>query len=254
MNNIKKIVIIEDEEANAQRLQRIILDIRPSYKIVEVLSSIKKSVEWLSNNEPPDLLFMDIRISDGVSFEIFNLIEVQCPVVFTTAYDEYAVKAFKYNSVDYLLKPVEKEELENAILKFEGQKNSNVTQNTLMKNLMDFIDKKEYRARFLVPYRDGFKQINVDSIAYFFSELGSTYAISYDFEKNLIPQTLETLEEQLDPKQFFRANRQYIIHINSNNQVHNYFNSKLKLDLKNSKEEVFVSRLKANAFKEWLDY
>jgi two-component system, LytTR family, response regulator LytT len=254
MTNTKKILIIEDEEANAQRLVRIILNLRPNYRILEIVSSIKKSVEWLSNNNAPDLIFMDIQLSDGVSFEIFNLAEVLCPVIFTTAYDEYALKAFKYNSIDYLLKPVEKEELENAIIKFERLATPSLKQNNLIKNLIDFIDKKEYRKRFLVQYRDGFKQVNVDSVSFFFSELGSTFAISYDGEKNQIPQSLELLEQQLDPKQFFRANRQYIIHINSIKQVHTYFNSKLKLDLKKCNHKVIVSRLKASSFKDWMDY
>ncbi len=254
MNEIKKIVIIEDEEANANRLQRMISNIRGNYQILEIFPSIKKSVAWLLHNDHPDLLFLDVQLSDGVSFEIFNLTEVKCPVIFTTAYDEYALKAFKYNSIDYLLKPVEKDELEHAIIKFENLKKSNVEQNALLKQLIASIDKKEYRTRFLVTFRDGFKQINVDSISYFFSEFGSTYAVSFDGEKNPISHTLESLEEELNQKQFFRANRQYIVNIQSINQVSNYFNSKLKLDLKQSKNAIYVSRLKATSFKEWLGY
>ncbi len=254
MNSVKKIVIIEDEEANSDRLMRMILNLRSNYQVVEILCSINNAVAWLSSHEHPDLIFLDIQLSDGVSFEIFNQIELTCPVIFTTAYDEYAIKAFKFNSIDYLLKPIQKDELEFAVRKFEGQENSTIEKSPALKKLLDLMDKKEFRTRFLIPYKDGFKQINVESIAYFYSEFGTTYATSFDGEKNLIDHTLESLEEQLDSKIFFRANRQYIVNINSINQVHNYFNSKLKIELKQLKDGVIISRLKAASFKEWLDY
>ncbi|WP_194778086.1 LytR/AlgR family response regulator transcription factor [Pararhodonellum marinum] len=254
MSSVKKIVIIEDEEANSDRLKRMILNLRSNYQIIEILSSINKSVDWLTSHDHPDLLFMDIQLSDGLSFEIFNQIELKCPVIFTTAYDEFAIKAFKFNSVDYLLKPVLKDELEFAIKKFEGLESSIGEKNTALKKLLTIIDKKEFRTRFLVPYKDGFKQIYVDSISYFFSEFGTTYAISFDGEKNLLDHTLESLEEQLDQKVFFRANRQYLVNINSISQVHNHFNSKLKVELKQLKNGIIISRLKATSFKKWLDY
>lgn len=255
MTTIKKILIIENEEANAQRLQRIILNVRQNYHIEEVIGSIKKSVEWLSVNEAPDLIFMDIQLSDGLSFEIFNLVEVLCPVIFTTAYDEYALKAFKFNSVDYLLKPIQKDELEASVAKFESlNESSKIKDIGLIKNLIKYVEIKEYRKRFLVTYRDSFKQINVSSVCFFFSELGATYLVSYDGKKDLIPQTLDLLENQLDPKEFFRANRQYIVHINAITKVHTHFNSKLKLELKLCSEQIIVSRLKATSLKNWLDY
>lgn len=254
MNHAKRILIIEDEEINAQRLQRILLKIRPEFKVLAVLSSIEESVKWLSEEDSPDLIFMDIRLADGSSFEIFNLIDIKSPVIFTTAYDEYALKAFKYNSIDYLLKPIESEELEASVIKFEKLENPLADQQPEIKNLLEYLEKKEYRTRFLLPYRDSYVILNIDEIAYFYSELGTTFAISFDGSKNAISLTLETLEQQLDPKVFFRANRQYIIHINSILKVHNYFNSKLKLDIKQSDEEIVVSRLKAAALKDWLDY
>lgn len=254
MNSVKKIVIIEDEEANSDRLKRMILNLRSNYQIIEILGSISKSVDWLTSHDHPDLLFMDIQLSDGVSFEIFNQVELTCPVIFTTAYDEFAIKAFKFNSIDYLLKPVQKDELEYAVKKFEGLESSINDNNLAFKKLLSLIDKKEFRTRFLVSYKDGFKQVNVDSISYFFSEFGTTYSISFDGEKNLIDHTLESLEEQLDQKIFFRANRQYLVSINSISQVHNHFNSKLKVELKQLKDGIIISRLKATSFKEWLDY
>ncbi len=254
MSSVKRIVIIEDEEANSDRLQRMILNLRNNYKILAVISSIEKSVDWLLSNDSPDLIFMDIRLLDGNSFEIFNQVELVCPVIFTTAYDEFAIKAFKFNSIDYLLKPIQKDELEFAIKKFEVLESSNSVRTLSLTKLLAIFDKKEFRTRFLVSYKDGFKRINVESIAFFYSEFGSTYALLFDGKKIPIDHTLESLEEQLDQKTFFRANRQYIININSIIQVHNYFNSKLKVELSQLKDGIIISRLKATSFKEWLDY
>lgn len=136
MNGVKKILILEDEQLNADRIQRLMLSIRPNTEILAVLTSVKKTVDWLATNENPDLILMDIRLADGVSFEIFNLADVKCPVVFTTAYDEYAVQAFKYNSIDYLLKPVEKDELEAAITKFENSLQRSYQQSPLIEELI----------------------------------------------------------------------------------------------------------------------
>ncbi len=254
MKSIKKVLIIEDEAINAQRLQRLLSSIRPQFEVLSVLESIAQSVEWLSQHPAPNLILMDIRLADGVSFEIFNLIDVKSPVIFTTAYDEYAVKAFKYNSIDYLLKPIDSEELEAAIHKFEEKENVPSDQNALIKNLMEYIDKKEYRTRFLLPFKDGFIRLHITEIAFICSELGGTFAITFEGKKHPLSDTLEALEQQLDPKYFFRANRQYILHINAIDKVHNYFNSKLKLEVKHCKEGVVVSRMKASAIKEWLDY
>ncbi len=255
MKAIKKILIIEDEEANADRLQRFLLKIRPTMEVLDVLDSVKKSIAWLSENEAPDLIIMDIRLADGLCFEIFQQAEVKSPVIFTTAYDEYAIKAFKYNSIDYLLKPVDKDELEAAINKFEQLSTQSVDQQLLIENLLATIQPKAYRTRFLIPYRDSYQRINVGDIAFFYSQVGINYATLFNGETVIIPQTLETLEQQLDPAVFFRANRQYIVHIDSIEKVHNYFNSKLKLEIKNCTDpDVIVSRTKAPLFKAWLDY
>lgn len=254
MNVIKKILILEDEKPNADRIRRIMLKIRPDVEIQAVLTSVQKTVEWLSENDCPDLIIMDIQLADGLSFEVFNLIQVDCPVIFTTAYDEYAVKAFKYNSLDYLLKPVEKEDLEAALVKFEGNVPQMLQQSSI-ENLLAQMLPKTYRNRFLLPYRDGYKKMNVEDIALFYSHLNITYANLLNGEQVVVPQTLETLEQELDPKQFFRVNRQYIVHVNSIEEVHNFFNGKLKLKVRNSTDAaVIVSRTKAPLFKEWLDY
>lgn len=251
---IRKILILEDEKLNAERIQRLMLKIRPNIEIVNVLTSVKKTVDWLAKNDDPDLIIMDIQLADGLSFEIFNLADVKCPVIFTTAYDEYAVKAFKYNSVDYLLKPIEKDELEAAILKFENAVQQPYQQQFFIEGLLKHIQPKAYRSRFLLPYRDGYRKIQVENIAFFYAHMNVSFANLLNGEKIVVPQTLETLEQELDPKNFFRANRQYIVHVNSIERVYNFFNGKLKIHVKGSADDIIVSRIKAPLFKLWLDY
>lgn len=250
---INRILIIEDEKPNADRLQRLIKTIRPKASIVAVLDSIADSVDWFNTNDNPDVVMMDVRLADGISFDIFARVNINCPIIFTTAYDEYAVRAFKYNSIDYLLKPVEPEELESAFEKLEsfvaGQ------QEKSLEGLLNYLKPKEFRSRFLLPYRDGYKSLLVEDITYFYSELKITRATLYTGTEEIVPQTLEELEQQLDPKLFFRANRQFIVYINAIQQIHNYFNGKLKIDIKNDPDvEIIVSREKANLLKNWLDF
>lgn len=248
---ISSVVIIEDEKPNADRLKRLIKTIRPQAEVLAVIDSITESVEWLSSHDHPDVIMMDVRLADGLSFDIFSATKVNCPVIFTTAYDEYAVRAFKYNSIDYLLKPVEQDELQAAFEKLEAGKPNPVP----LEGLLDFLQPKEYRNRFLLPYRDGYRSLLVSDIAYFYSELKITRARLYNGAEEIVPQTMEELEQQLSPKTFFRANRQFIVHIDAIEHVHNYFNGKLKLDIKNAPEtEVIVSREKANLLKNWLDF
>lgn len=251
---MNRFLIIEDEKPNADRLKRLLKQVRPGAIVLAVLESIADCTEWLGSHESPDVILMDIRLSDGLSFDIFEKVQVNCPVIFTTAYDEYAVRAFKFNSVDYLLKPVELEELTSAIEKLEawpaGQYNR-----APLDGLLDFLKPRAYRSRFLLPYRDGYKSVLVAEIAYFYSELKVSRARLHNGMDEVLPQTLEELEQQLDPRLFFRANRQYIVHIDALQQVHNYFNGKLKVQLKNNPAaEIIVSREKAAQLKAWLDY
>ncbi len=250
---IRSAAIIEDEKLNADRLIRLLKEIRPEIQITAVIESIADTVNWLNNNPQPDVLLMDVRLCDGISFEIFEQIDIHCPVIFTTAYDEYAVRAFKYNSIDYLLKPVEPEELKAAIEKMEShQLPFNLS---ALDGLTNFLSPKEYRTRFLLPYRDGYKSLLVSEIAFLYTENRITYAqLRNENQTVVLGQTLEELEQQLDPKQFFRANRQYIIHIDVIQHIFNHFNGKLKVELKRfPTTEILVSREKASAFKQWLD-
>lgn len=245
------ILIIEDEKLNADRLKRLIAAIKPQANVIAVLDSVAESLDWFNHSAMPDLVMMDVRLSDGLSFEIFEKITITCPIIFTTAYDEYAVKAFKYNSVDYLLKPVEQEELQVALEKVEQYRNSN--HQTAIEDLVRYLKPKSHRNRFLIPFKDGYKAVLAEEICYFHLEFKVTKAKLQDGTEVVLPQTMEELDEQLDPRVFFRANRQCIIHVNAIAQLHNHFNGKLKVALRNSDIEVIVSREKAAALKQWMD-
>ncbi len=249
-----KILLVEDEKPNADRLKRLLKELRPQAEVLAVLETIADTLEWLSANPCPDLMLMDVRLSDGLSFEILEREPIACPIIFTTAYDEYAVRAFKHNSVDYLLKPVEKEELSAALDKL-GSKQSHLLDPSTLEGLMNFFQPKKFRKRFLLPYKDGYKSILVQDVIFFYSEWKITRAHLSDGSEEVIPLTMEDLEQQLDPSIFFRANRQFILCVDAIGQVHNYFNGKLKVDVKNNPElEVIISREKAPMFKNWLNY
>lgn len=246
------ILIIEDEKLNADRLKRLIGIVKPQMNVLAVLDSITETVNWFNDFPMPDLVMMDVRLSDGLSFEIFEKVTITCPIIFTTAYDEYAVKAFKYNSVDYLLKPVEQEELKTALEKVEQFCAPNNNQ-TAIDDLMRYLKPKSHRSRFLIPYKDGYKAVAIENVCYFYLEFKITKARLQDGTEVVLPQTMEELDEQLDHHVFFRANRQCIIHINAIAQLHNHFNGKLKVTIKNSDIEIVVSREKAAALKQWMD-
>ncbi|MDR6571305.1 two component transcriptional regulator, LytTR family [Chitinophaga ginsengisegetis] len=249
---IEKVLIIEDEKPNADRLKRLIGNIRPKASVLAVLESITDSIKWFEENDAPDLVMMDVRLSDGLSFDIFDAVKINCAIIFTTAYDEYAVRAFKFDSVDYLLKPVEEEELEAAFSKLERY--TQVDLNKSIAGIANFLRPKDYRSRFLLPYRDGYKTVLVEEVVYFYSALKITRARLKNGMEEILPQSMEELELQLDPKLFFRANRQFILHIDSIQHVHNYFHGKLKIMIKKHPDvEVIVSRDKAHLIKAWLD-
>ena len=251
------ILIIEDERPNAERLKRLIQGIKPQANILSVLESVSESVEWLESHERPDLIMMDIKLSDGLSFEIFDKTQlVDIPIIFTTAYDEYAIKAFKQYSIDYLLKPVDKDELAMAFEKYDQLDIMvNKATNPSIEKLLDEFRPKNFRTRFLLSYRDGFKTVMVSDVLYFYSEQKITKARLADGTDEIIPHTMDELEQQLDPKLFFRANRQFIICINAVEHVYNYFNNKLKVAMrKNTDVEIIVSRDKAPLLKNWMGY
>ncbi|GLB49425.1 LytR/AlgR family response regulator transcription factor [Neptunitalea lumnitzerae] len=252
---ITNVFIVEDEEPNVARLQRLLKNMGGGIEIVGIADSVQGAVQWLQTHELPDLLLLDIRLSDGLSFEIFDHVNINCAVIFTTAYDEYAVKAFKYNSIDYLLKPIEELELRNAIARYENFMETLPFINTAVTGLVQYLQPKNYRTRFLLPYRDGYRTLQIVDILFMYTELGITYAYLNTNTIETLPQTLEELEKELDPLTFFRVNRQYIVKEDAIVQIQNDFNGKLRLLLQGAdRREVVVSRDKAPLLKAWLDF
>ncbi|MNK75735.1 Transcriptional regulatory protein YpdB [compost metagenome] len=249
-----KILIVEDESINASRLKRLLEELEPNCEILGIIDTVVDTVSWLNSNPTPDLITMDIRLADGLSFAIFDEINITCPVIFTTAYDEYAIRAFKVNSIDYLMKPIEKNELEFALTKFKSlnKNESNVT--NIAGILKELIEKPVFRMRFLVTYRDGYKSVDVSDIDFIYSEFKTSNLFLKSGVIISIPQTMEELEQELDPNIFFRANRQFFIRAESIKSIANYFNAKLKIQLKLDPErEVIISREKTPFFKQWMD-
>lgn len=253
-----KAVIIEDEEIIASLLQTRIQKVAPDVEVVTVLPSLKTARRWLGENAEPDLMFMDIQLSDGVSFDIFKDFELKCPVVFTTAYDEYAIRAFRVNGVDYLLKPVKEAELSAAIEKCRRMLNNGDTPPADMHSLIKALANpaaSKYKEKFIVNVRNQWMPVNTKDIACFSKEV-LNYIYLFNGEKYIVDYTtLEEVEELLDPKLFYRANRQFIINIEAIQSVKPVENSKLLIRLKepNHKLEVDMSRLKSPEFKKWMD-
>ncbi len=250
-----KVLIIEDEIPAAKRLSKLINLFRPNAQIVEVIDSVDGAIKWLNTFEKSDLLFMDIQLSDGLSFDIFNHTEIQSPVIYTTAYDQYTLKAFKVNSVDYLLKPIDPDELEKTFLKFDKVFRQPQSYDTsAIENLLKVMTQKEYKSRFLVKVGQQLTYIPVEDISYFYSDDGLLCAKTINGKRHILDYTLDQLEQVLNPSQFFRINRKIITCIKAINKIHTYFNSRLKLELQPKTElEVIVSRDRVNDFKKWLD-
>lgn len=251
-------LIIEDEKPAARLLQRKLekLDIA----VETMLHSVEESLHWFSNNDHPDLIFLDIQLSDGLSFEIFEKINIQSAIIFTTAYDEYALKAFKLNSIDYLLKPIDEDDLEVAVTKFKnripkidaGNQNLQLDFEQIRQMLSNPFE-KNYKKRFTVKIGQHLKVINTDEIECFFSENKGTYIHTFDNRNYLVDSTLEILEQELDMKDFFRVSRKFIVPLTAIKEIQVYTNSRLKVILPTYKEdEVIVSREKVQDFKAWL--
>jgi DNA-binding LytR/AlgR family response regulator len=250
-----KAIIIEDEELAARRLKTLIAECDPTIEVIAMLESIADSVEWFRQNPAPDLIFLDIHLEDGLSFTIFDEVKVSAPIIFTTAFDEYAIKAFKLKSVDYLLKPISKDELCRAIEKFNDW-NSDKKQLVDISELIQLLAPKRqnYRERFSVAVADKLKTIDVKEIAYIFSASSITFAATFDKHQYTLDQSIDKTSEELNPSDFFRINRQYLISHKSIVNVHVYPKSRLKVELNPPvKEMVFVSIDKVTEFKKWLD-
>ena len=249
-----KTIIIEDEAIAADALENMLLKVIPQAEVIAKLESIEESVEWFQKNEFPDLVFCDIHLSDGSSFEIFKQVEMKAPVVFTTAYNQYAIEAFKVNSVDYLLKPIKKEDLEQAIKKYDSLQQNHFSLE--LQNIQSLINKSlsSKKSRFMVKSGQVIKTIPSDEVAYFLAEEGVVLLINNTGNRFVINYTLDQLEHQLDEKVFFRANRQIIVNIHAVKEVNPYFKGRLHLTVEpRLKDDQIISSVKASAFKDWLD-
>ncbi|MEY4902957.1 MAG: hypothetical protein RLZZ292_772 [Bacteroidota bacterium] len=248
-----KILLIEDEAPAAKQLTKMLLQYNPNIVIIDVLESVEASIKWLKTFPAPDAIFMDIQIADGLSFDIFKAVEVTAPVIFCTAFDQYAVKAFKVNAIDYLLKPFEADELATAMSRLEQRQNP-ILGNTAFQTILSQIQApKTYRNRFLVKTGQSLIAIEANEIAYFFSENSICQIVTQHDKKYMIENTLEELEHLLAPDAFFRISRKLIIAVQAVSKIHTHFNGRLKLDLLPTfKEDVFVSRERVGEFKNWL--
>ncbi|MEL6813002.1 MAG: LytTR family DNA-binding domain-containing protein [Bacteroidota bacterium] len=249
------VLIIEDEKPSARRLQRMLQKLNVG--VDQMLHSVEESVSWFANHPHPDLIFLDIQLSDGLSFEIFDEVEVKSAIIFTTAFDEYALQAFKLNSIDYLLKPIDEEELEQAVRKYEARapQSQNVQLNfeDIKKLLVNPVE-REYKKRFTTKIGQHIKMIPVDEIECFYSENKGTYAHTVDGRDYLLDTTLEQLEGEIAPEVFFRINRKFYININAIKDIISYTNSRLQLKMRSYKEqEVIVARERVRDFKLWLE-
>jgi DNA-binding LytR/AlgR family response regulator len=250
------ILIIEDEPEAAARLSTILRSLKPQVNILASPDSVRSAVKWFAENPSPDLVFMDIQLADGLSFEIFEKADVKSPVIFTTAYNEYALKAFKVNSIDYILKPLDKDEVAAAFKKYEnltGQLQSRDKMIESIGSAMQMLTKR-YKERFVIKVGEHLRPIEVDDILYFYSLEKTTFAQTDDTRKHILDFTLDQLEGLLNPSKFFRINRKYIVSVSSIKDMISHTNSRLKLVLKASDDDdIIVARERVQEFKDWLD-
>lgn len=248
------VLLLEDETLAAERLHNLLKEIDPDISVAAHLKSIEAAVQWLQTNTHPDFILSDIRLLDGLCFEIFQQVKVDKPVIFTTAYDQYAIKAFEVNSVDYLLKPIQHEKLKAAITKI---KNRNAASSPLdYQELLKLLKggKSEYKTRFMAKLGQKIVAVPVEKIAYFFSENKLTFLVTNDQKRYPLDQPLDELVDVLDPTIFFRVNRQFIVTFQSIAEIHPYFKGRVKLHLNPSTtEEVVISSERTPDFKKWID-
>lgn len=250
-----KVIVIEDEKLAAERLTDMIHQYDSNIEVVARFDSVKRSVEWFNNQNHPDLAFFDIQLSDGLSFEIFEKTVVNCPVIFTTAFNEYAIRAFKVNSVDYLLKPIDNEELNAAFEKFKKNYTGNEVdhQQEVFDRVLHLLT-NNHKKRFVIKVGEHIRSIATDNILYFYSLEKATFLHTADDHNYVIDYSLEQVEDLVDPARFFKINRKYMITIEAIGDIITYSNSRLKIELKHSDDQdVIVAREKVKQFKSWLD-
>ncbi len=252
-----KILIIEDEIPAAKRLENLIADCRPEAQIIDVIASVEDALEWFKDREEPDLVISDIQLADGVSFQIYEELDLECPIIFSTAYDQYAIKAFELNCIDYLLKPYSKNDIQKSFDKLD--KFLPIQQNSLqeldIRTLINQVSQGNvYKQRFLISKADALIPISIDEIAYIYTEDKAVMIKTFEDKSFFINYSLDDLEAQLDPTKFFRLNRQFITGVKGIAKISQYFNGKLKIELNPVQDgKVIVSRAKTPVFKNWLE-
>ena len=248
-----KAVIIEDEKIAADLLRNLINQLDEDIEVVATLQTVEDSIEWLEENEHPDIMFVDIHLADGSSFSIFEKTEVRCPIVFTTAYDEYALKAFEVNSIDYLLKPINKDDLQRALNKYKNLKiNNNLDYKKFVSQFISAENINNYKEYFLVPERDKLIPLAAKDIAYIYIDLKLIKAVTYSGKIYYLNQNLDEMMNQLNPKKFFRANRQYIVAHEAIKDISIWFGNKISLNLiLPTEEKIIVSKARVSEFKNW---
>lgn len=253
-----KAVIIEDEKIAADLLKNLICQLDENIEVVTILQTVEDSVEWLSINQHPDILFVDIHLADGSSFSIFEKTEVKCPIVFTTAYDEYALKAFEVNSIDYLLKPINKDDLQRALNKYKnlkGERQEVDYKTFISRFLTETGNVNNYKEHFLVPERDKLVPLAAKDIAYIYIDLKLIKAVTFSGKVYYLNQNLDEMMNQLNPKMFFRANRQYIVSHEAIKDISIWFGNKISLNLTiPTEEKIIVSKARVAEFKNWYSF
>lgn len=248
-----EVLIIEDEHRAANQLQKMLASCGFEHSLLDILDSVQDSVIWLENRPSPDLIFLDIQLADGLCFEIFQQIKVEAPIIFTTAFDQYAIQAFKVNSVDYLLKPIQKEDLKHALAQFKKSNTKQVLNPAILENIMQQIQVQSKRSGILVKDGSGFTQLKINELQYCYSEKSITFGVT-PRKRYIIEETMDQLMDSLDHGQFYRINRGQIISKSSIQKIEPYFNHRVKLSITNPRDQEFiVSRQKTSEFKEWMN-
>jgi len=251
-----KVLIIEDEVLASEKLSKALLSIDPNIQILACLSSVDQSLEWFKNNPQPELIFSDIHLSDGLCFNIYAELEINCPIIFTTAYEKYALKAFEVNSIDYLLKPIQVDKLEIALEKYNKLSTSTENKSELYKEFQNILSNsnKEFKTRFLCKLGNKIKSVPVESIMYFYSKDKMTFIVDQDNNRLPINNTLDEIDQLIDPKSFFRVNRQFITHFKAIHEINPYFKGRLKIKIQpKNDDEIVVSTERSPIFKSWLN-
>jgi len=249
------VLILEDETLAGEKVQNLLQEIDEAIQVLDVLKSIESAREWFANNDSPDLIISDIRLLDGLSFELFESVSYNNPVIFTTAYDQYAIKAFEFNSVDYLLKPIQRDKMEKALSKLKREDNPHGA-NLPYQEIVQMINAKseDFKKRFMIRAGQKILAVPVEKIAYFYSHNKLTYIVALDGKKYPCDQTLEVIDYQVDPKLFFRANRKFIVRFDAISEIHPYFKGRMKIELDpQAEDDIVISAERTPDFKKWLD-